>query len=130
APVLPSLQRLAEDDPEPFLAAVAQAHEYLASGDVFQANLSRAWRADFAQAIEPAALYAALRQANPAPFAALWQQPGWAVASSSPERLVSVRNGHAQTRPIAGTRPRCTGDDDAARIRELRAHPKERAEHI
>ncbi len=127
---LPSLQRLTEDDPESFLAAVAQAHEYLASGDVFQANLSRAWRADFDRPIEPAAVYAALSQANPAPFAALWQQPGWAIASSSPERLVSVRNGHAQTRPIAGTRPRCAGDDDAARIRELSAHPKERAEHI
>ena len=36
----------------------------------------------------------------------------------------------AQTRPIAGTRPRFAGDDDAARIRELVGHPKERAEHV
>ena len=49
--------------------------------------------------------------------------------SSSPERLVEVRNGIAQTRPIAGTRPR-TADDDAERIRELVANPKERAEHV
>jgi anthranilate synthase component 1 len=55
----------------------------------------------------PASLYAVLRQANPAPFAGLLQQPGWAVASSSPERLVEVRGGTAQTRPIAGTRPDC-----------------------
>jgi Anthranilate/para-aminobenzoate synthases component I len=32
--------------------------------------------------------------------------------------------------PIAGTRPRFAGDDDAARIRELVGHPKERAEHV
>src|SRR5699024_6430624 len=50
--------------------------------------------------------------------------------SSSPERLVSVRDGVAETRPIAGTRPRHHGDDEAARIRELGGHPKERAEHI
>src|SRR5690606_7721327 len=31
---------------------------------------------------------------------------------------------------IAGTRPRFPGDDDAARIRELVGHPKERAEHV
>jgi len=36
----------------------------------------------------------------------------------------------AQTRPIAGTRPRVAGDDDATRMRELVAHPKERAEHV
>ena len=35
-----------------------------------------------------------------------------------------------ETRPIAGTRPRLADDDDAARIRELVAHPKERAEHV
>jgi len=71
-----------------------------------------------------------LRAANPAPFAGLLQRPGWAIISSSPERLVEVRDGVAQTRPIAGTRPRVAGDDDAAGIRELAAHPKERAEHV
>jgi anthranilate synthase component 1 len=35
-----------------------------------------------------------------------------------------------ETRPIAGTRPRFEGDDDAERIRELVGHPKERAEHV
>jgi anthranilate synthase component 1 len=75
-------------------------------------------------------LYAALRCANPAPFAGLLQQPGWSLASSSPERLLEIRHGIAQTRPIAGTRPRVAGDDDDARIHELVASPKERAEHV
>ena len=52
------------------------------------------------------------------------------MVSSSPERLVSVRGDVVETRPIAGTRPRFAGDDDAARIRELVGHPKERAEHV
>jgi anthranilate synthase component I len=119
-----------EDAPQQFLDGVARIHEHLYAGDIFQVNLSRAWRARYAQPPVPASLYAVLRQANPAPFAGLLQQPGWAVASSSPERLVEVRGGVAQTRPIAGTRPRLPGDDESARIRELSAHPKERAEHV
>ena len=50
------------------------------------------------------------------------------MLSTSPERLVEVRNGVIQTRPIAGTRPR--GADDAAAIAELVASAKERAEHV
>jgi anthranilate synthase component 1 len=119
-----------EDAPSLFLDGVARVHEHLRAGDVFQANLSRAWRARFAEEPSAASLYAALRRANPAPFAGLLQQQDWAIVSSSPERLVEVRRGMAQTRPIAGTRPRLAGDDDLARIRELSAHPKERAEHV
>lgn len=121
---------LIEDEPQRFTAGVERILEYLAAGDVFQANLSRAWRAKFDGALDPAALYAQLRRANPSPFAGLFAGDGWAVASSSPERLVSVRGDVVETRPIAGTRPRVDGDDDAARIRELVGHPKERAEHV
>ncbi len=129
-PLLPAPAAWQEDAPERFLDGVARIHEHLHAGDVFQVNLSRAWRARYARPPAPASLYAVLRQANPAPFAGLLQQPGWAVVSSSPERLVEVRRGIAQTRPIAGTRPRLPGDDELARIRELSAHPKERAEHV
>ena len=132
-PALPAWQAPAgieEDPPQRFLDGVARVHEYLRAGDVFQVNLSRAWRARFDTPPDPAAWYARLREANPAPFAGLLARPGWAMASSSPERLVSVRGDVAQTRPIAGTRPRVAGDDEAARIRELVGHPKERAEHV
>ncbi|WP_426689304.1 aminodeoxychorismate synthase component I [Rhodanobacter ginsengiterrae] len=133
APSIPPLAVVSawdEDAPGQFLDGVARIHEHLYAGDIFQVNLSRAWRARYEQPPTPAALYSVLRRANPAPFAGLLQQPGWAVVSSSPERLVEVRGGVAQTRPIAGTRARMPGDDEAARIRELSAHPKERAEHV
>lgn len=119
-----------EEPPQHFVAGVERILDYLRAGDVFQVNLSRGWRARFSEAPEPAALYARLRQANPAPFAGLFAGDGWAVASSSPERLVSVRGRTVETRPIAGTRARFPGDDEAARIRELVGHPKERAEHV
>ncbi|WP_414674576.1 aminodeoxychorismate synthase component I [Luteibacter sp.] len=122
--------RVDEDEPSRFLDGVVRIHEHLRAGDVFQVNLSRRWSAHFAEAPSPASLMAALRVANPAPFAGMLQQPAWAIVSSSPERLVEARDGVLQTRPIAGTRPRVPGDDDAARIRELTTHPKERAEHV
>ena len=129
-PEAPLPERIDEDAPSLFLDGVERIHQHLLAGDIFQVNLSRGWRAHYTDAPAPAALYQALSRANPAPFAGLLQQPGWSVVSSSPERLVESRGGIAQTRPIAGTRPRLAGDDELARIRELSAHPKERAEHV
>jgi len=123
----PTLQ---EDPPQRFLDGVARVHDYLAAGDVFQVNLSRAWRARFEVAPDPASVYARLRESNPAPFAGMLRHEGAALLSSSPERLVSVRGRRAETRPIAGTRPRFPGDDEAERIRDLVGNPKERAEHV
>jgi anthranilate synthase component 1 len=129
-PPLPVLADWAEDAPQGFLDGVTRIHEHLQAGDIFQVNLSRAWHARYVAPPTPASLYAALRGANPAPFAGLLQHAEWSVVSSSPERLVEARRGVAQTRPIAGTRPRLPEDDELARIRELSAHPKERAEHV
>ncbi|WP_312320179.1 aminodeoxychorismate synthase component I [Stenotrophomonas sp.] len=132
-PALPAWQppqQMDEDAPARFTGGVEKVIDYLRAGDVFQVNLSRRWVAQFDQALDPHALYAQLRVANPAPFAGLFVAQGRAVVSSSPERLVSVHGDDVQTRPIAGTRPRFAGDDDAERIRELVGHPKERAEHV
>jgi anthranilate synthase component 1 len=124
-----------EDAPQRFTDGVVRILDYLAAGDVFQANLSRAWQAHFDAPLAPASLFARLREHNPAPFAGVFAGDGWAVVSASPERLVSVRGDLVETRPIAGTWPRApegsaAGDDDAARIRALVGNPKERAEHV
>ena len=119
-----------EDVPERFTGGVRRVLDYLAAGDVFQANLSRGWQARFDEPLDPALLHRQLIHANPAPFAGVFAHADWAVVSASPERLVSIRGDIAETRPIAGTRPRVAGDDDAGRIRELIGHPKERAEHV
>lgn len=114
-----------------FLSGVERIHDYLRAGDVFQVNLSRAWRGAVAAGVDAAHLYAALRSANAAPFAASWRGQDWSVISSSPERMISIEGDHVETRPIAGTRPR--GHDliaDTQAIAALRASAKERAEHI
>jgi anthranilate synthase component I len=114
-----------------FLHGVRRVLEAIAAGEVYQANLSRGWQAWLAPGATAADLYRALRRANPAPFAALAQLDGWALLSSSPERLLELRGGWANTRPIAGTRPRGSdADADAALKRELTLNEKERAEHV
>jgi anthranilate synthase component 1 len=120
-----------EEDDERFLRAVARAKDYIAAGDIYQANLSRGWTTELSEQQEAAHLYAALSTANPAPFAGLVRWRDAAIISSSPERLLQVRDGVASTRPIAGTRPRASDSDDDDRLSvELFANPKERAEHV
>lgn len=125
-----SLPELHEDDPDSFLAAVRMAREHIAAGDIYQANLSRAWRTTVPPGFDSRSLYAALRRANPAPFAAWLQTEHLQLLSSSPERLVRSRGRRVDTRPIAGTRPRLVnGDGSDSEIAGLLASPKERAEH-
>lgn len=122
---------IVEDPPETYLHAVERALEYIAAGDIYQANLSRGWTAQLNDGIKPVHLYQRLRRTNPGPFSGLAVLDDLAVVSSSPERLVSVRDGWVATRPIAGTRPRgIDSATDRSLAAELHAHPKERAEHV
>jgi len=120
-----------EDDPQRYLEQARRVHDYIVDGDVFQVNLSRAWRGPRPAGLDAAELYRRLCRTNPAPYAGIARLPGGTVLSSSPERLLRVRGGLAETRPIAGTRPRGGSVADDERLKtELVAHPKERAEHI
>jgi anthranilate synthase component 1 len=125
------LATLREELPEKYLERVRAAQRYIAAGDVYQANLSRPWRLTLNEPADPARVYAALRTANPAPFAASARFSGMTILSSSPERLLSITGREISTRPIAGTRPRLGSPEaDRRAIAELVAHPKERAEHV
>jgi len=121
-----------EENPEIYLDGIRRIKHYIVEGDIFQVNLSRSWRGRLRRNISDVALYQRLRQYNPAPFAALCRLDGATVISSSPERLVSVRGDTVETRPIAGTVPRLgvPGKDRSSLDKQLRCHPKERAEHI
>jgi anthranilate synthase component 1 len=128
---LPALASLEEEPAELFLARVRAAQEYIAAGDIYQANLSRRWRLKLRDGQAGEHVYNALRRANPAPFAASVQLHGWSIFSSSPERLLRITGREISTRPIAGTRARQgSPEQDRRDTAELVAHPKERAEHI
>lgn len=120
-----------EEEPDIHLHNLEKIHQYIVDGDIFQANLSRLWRVELDTAINDASIYQSLRKNNPAPFACLCHFSEGSIISSSPERLVSVKNKRVDTRPIAGTRPRGeNAASDENMLNELISHPKERAEHI
>ena len=115
--------------PAEYERMVTAAKDYIVAGDVFQVVLSQRFQAPFE--LPPFSLYRALRRVNPAPFLYFLDFDGFAVAGSSPEILVRVREGIVTIRPLAGTRPRgATPAEDKALEAELLADEKERAEHL
>jgi len=108
---------------------VRRAKEYIAAGDIFQVVLSqRVYRPTSA---DPFTIYRALRMLNPSPYMFYLDLEGLKLVGSSPEMLVKLEEDVAETRPIAGTRPRGqTPEEDGALEEELLADPKERAEHV
>ena len=114
---------------EEYVKAVAAAREYIASGDIFQVNLSQRFDVDLP--IAPYELYRRLRLINPAPFACYLNFDDVAVASASPERFLRLEGDLVETRPMKGTRPRgkSAAEDDAL-ARELLQSVKDRAENV
>ncbi|MGE5530856.1 MAG: aminodeoxychorismate synthase component I [Bacteroidota bacterium] len=110
-----------------YLAALKGLKEYIAAGDIYQANLTQ--RFDVTLQVSPWELYLRLREINPAPFAAYLDLGGTQVASSSPERFLKLTGRQVETRPIKGTRPRGkTPEEDTALGQELLTSIKDNAE--
>ncbi|MDF3839599.1 bifunctional anthranilate synthase component I family protein/class IV aminotransferase [Cupriavidus basilensis] len=120
------------DTPEPaFHAAIARIHQWIEAGDTYQVNFTQRLR--FREFGDPLTLYAALRAAQPVPYAALARLPGegW-VLSLSPELFVRHDGeGRLLARPMKGTAP-LTGDSarDAGAAAALAQDAKNRAENV
>ena len=114
-----------------FIAICQKAKDYIKEGDIFQVNLSQRFGADINHG-EAFELYKILRAINPSPFASFVQMKDFKLISQSPERLVRLKDGIADTRPIAGTRRLIKGDEkrNEELAKELMADPKECAEHV
>ncbi len=116
-------------DVKSYAEMVGATKEYIAAGDIFQANLSQRIHAEFHG--DTLALYRALRRINPSPFAFYLDLGEFQLVSCSPERLIKLTGRCVDTRPIAGTRPRGTSPEgDIAMTEELLLSQKETAEHI
>ncbi|MEM6255253.1 MAG: anthranilate synthase component I [Cyanobacteria bacterium P01_D01_bin.156] len=116
-------------DQHQFETAIQTAKDYIRAGDVFQVNLSLRFHTETHSS--PWKLYRQLHTINPSPFSSYWCTPWGQVISCSPERLVQLQRDTAQTRPIAGTRPRGnTPVQDRSLAKTLQNNHKERAEHI
>lgn len=112
-----------------FEEAVRRAQQHIMDGDVFQVVLSQRLSVPFRA--RPLDVYRALRAINPSPYLFFLDTGAIQVIGSSPEILVRMQQGRVTVRPIAGTRPRgATPEEDRAFEAELRADPKECAEHL
>ncbi|MCB2106172.1 MAG: chorismate-binding protein, partial [Rhodobacteraceae bacterium] len=112
---------------------VGRIVEYVAAGDIFQANFAQRWTAPWPQGIGAFDVYARLRARAPAPFCSFMNVGADAAFMSvSPERFLNVSAaGHVETRPIKGTRPRGpTPGEDRRNADALLASGKDRAENL
>jgi len=104
----------------------ARVKDYIAAGDIYQANLS--FRARFAFAGEPRILYEQLRAQSGAAHCA-YVDYGPSILSLSPELFFDfAANGKITVRPMKGTAPR--QGDDQHEVEALAASPKDRAENL
>ena len=128
-PLAPEFE--AEADEGAYRAAVADVVERIGQGEIFQANIARAWRGRLHDGADPLDVFRRLVTASPAPYAAFWRQGDKALVSNSPELFLTLRAGTVETRPIKGTRPR-RGDpqEDAVEVAALQASDKDRAENL
>ena len=110
-----------------FCTAVQRVREYIASGDVYQVNLSQRARCTYDG--DSLALYQALRLGNPAPYGAYLDLGDWQLISTSPEQFLQKTGRQLETRPIKGTRPRgIDAEGDRKNEAALRVSQKDRAE--
>lgn len=122
----PATPSLSESD---HATLVRRAQAYIASGDVYQLVLAS--RFEGRHSLAPFEVYRALRLLNPSPYMFFCELGDITVVGSSPEALVKSHGGHAQLRPIAGSRPRGGDPDrDLELERDLLADPKENSEHV
>ncbi len=112
-----------------FQKIVRQAKGYIKKGDIIQTVLSQRFSTQISK--EPFDIYRSLRSLNPSPYMYFLELEALTLIGSSPEMLVRFEDHVAQTRPIAGTRPRASAEDADKRLeKELLKDKKEKAEHV
>lgn len=109
-------------------AAVERCVNYIRAGDIFQVNLSQ--QLLVRQTSSACDLFERLAETNPSTFSGYFDAGDFQVISSSPERLLQIRNRHLESRPIKGTRRRTRNAVvDEVVSQELTTNEKERAEN-
>ncbi len=113
-----------------FIRNVQRAKDWIAAGDIYQANLSQSFEAHVSGG-SLFGFYETLREASPAPMAAYLSLDGREILSSSPETFLKLSGRGIEARPIKGTRPRFTdSDEDRRSAYELQTSNKEIAELV
>ncbi len=114
---------------EQFEGTVERIVEYIRRGDAFQVVPSQRFSAE--TPADPLSIYRGLRAINPSPYMYFLEFGDFQIAGASPEPLLKVNGDRVEIRPIAGTSPRGSSEEeDRALAEKLVSDPKERAEHV
>ncbi len=112
-----------------YAVAFAAIREFIAAGDIYQANLTFPLTADYAG--DPLALYAALRPRAAAGYGGVIWTGERHYLSFSPELFFALKARRVTTRPMKGTGIRHSDPvADAAAAESVRTDPKQRAENL
>lgn len=115
--------------PTEHAGAVRAVRDAIAAGDVYQVSIVGHQSAEFEG--PPARVGAALSALAATPYAGAMGGADWSVFSASPECLVDVFDGIAETRPIKGTAAASDDPVSDSRARQsLQSSQKDRAEHV
>jgi para-aminobenzoate synthetase / 4-amino-4-deoxychorismate lyase len=112
-----------------YAKAFAAVQEYIAAGDIYQANLTFPLSANYAG--DPLALYAALRPRAAAGYGGVIWTGEQYFLSFSPELFFALKDARVTTKPMKGTAERrADRQADIAEAEQLRTDPKQRAENL
>lgn len=131
-PPVPADDFEAEAPAETYIQAVADVVTRIAAGELFQANIARAWGGRLREDADPFDVFVRLAQGT-APYGAFWRLGDRVLVSNSPELFLTFdpADRRIETRPIKGTRARDTDPArDAANAADLVASAKDRAENL
>lgn len=88
-----------------YMQKVRRIKDDIADGKLYQANLTRKFFGEFVDLPDAFELFCSLAEKSPAPYSAFMKFGDVAIISSSPEKMLSVADGVALTKPIKGTMP-------------------------
>ncbi|KQR56404.1 anthranilate synthase component I family protein [Brevundimonas sp. Leaf168] len=132
-PSAPADRFEAEAPASAYRNAVANVVERIGAGDLFQANIARAWSGELSPGRDPFEVFLRLQKERASPFGAYWRIGDRALVSNSPELFLAFdpASRRIEARPIKGTRPRADEpQEDAAMADELSFSAKDRAENL
>lgn len=115
-------------DKDGYQSAIERIKEAISRGDAYQVCLTNRIQGPFSG--DPLSYYLSIRPKNPAPYGGFLKIGTFALASISPELLLSSDGDIVRSAPIKGTRPRMAGREDELQVQQLQADPKERAENL
>ncbi|GAB2892187.1 aminodeoxychorismate synthase component I [Neomicrococcus lactis] len=119
------------DTHDSYVANIQEAQREIFEGNTYEVCLTTTLNAT-ATDVQPWQVYQALKDRSPAPYAVYGTFGDVSIASSSPERFMSMsRDGLMRAEPIKGTRRRVADPTEDARLKEeLATSTKDRAENI